>query len=82
MKYKLVLRLFFQVSAMSCGLLPLCQDAMALGQVPFVELEGTTVQPEQLKAALGTVSKVQTLISHYSVMLMLQPRQLLSRNFC
>jgi adducin len=46
------------VSAMSCGLLPLCQDAMALGQVPFVELEGATIQPEQLKAALGTVSKV------------------------
>jgi len=46
------------VSAMSCGLLPLCQDAMALGDVPFLELEGTTLQPDQLQAAMGGVSKV------------------------
>jgi adducin len=30
------------VSSMTCGLLPLCQDAMALGEVPFYELEELT----------------------------------------
>jgi len=44
-----------QVSAMSCGLLPLCYDAMALGQVPFCDVDG---DQQQLAAAIGSSSKV------------------------
>jgi len=44
-----------QVSAMSCGLLPLCYDAMALGEVPFCDVDG---DQQQLTAAIGSSSKV------------------------
>jgi len=48
-------RLFFQVSAMICGLLPLSVDAMALGEVPFLQAD---VQLNQLQESLGSVGKV------------------------
>jgi len=51
-------RLIVQVSAMSCGLLPLCYDAMALGEVPFCDVDG---DHQQLSAAIGSSSKVDTL---------------------
>jgi len=43
---------------MSCGLLPLCYDAMALGQVPFIDVEG---DQQQLVDAIGSASKVSRL---------------------
>jgi len=48
-----------QVSAMSCGLLPLGYDAMALGEVPFCDVEG---DQQQLSAAIGSSSKVTFII--------------------
>jgi adducin len=42
------------VSTMTCGLLPLCIGAMALGHVPFCEAE---VQPAELRSAVGSNSK-------------------------
>jgi len=44
---------------MSCGLLPLCFDAMALGDVPFCDVEG---DQQQLTSAIGSSSKVAPLI--------------------
>jgi len=41
---------------MSCGLLPLCYDAMALGEVPFIDVD--TADQQQLADAIGTTSKV------------------------
>jgi len=48
-----------QVSAMSCGLLPLCYDAMALGEVPFCDVDG---DQQQLAAAIGLSSKASYII--------------------
>ena len=49
-----------QVSAMACGLLPLCYDAMALGDVPFVDVDA-----DQLADAIsGSTSKVSHLSLH------------------
>jgi len=40
---------------MRCGLLPLCHDAMALGEVPFCDVDG---DQQQLSAAIGSSNKV------------------------
>jgi len=42
---------------MTCGLLPLCYDAMALGEVPFCDVDG---DQQQLTAAIGSASKVSS----------------------
>jgi len=44
---------------MSCGLLPLCYDAMALGEVPFCDVDG---DQQQLSAAIGSSSKVTFIV--------------------
>jgi hypothetical protein len=43
---------------MNFGLLPLCVDAMALGNVPFLDGD---VQLEQLHESVGSVGKVLSL---------------------
>jgi len=56
-----------QVSAMSCGLLPLCFDAMALGEVPFCDMDGDL---QQLHTAIGSSSKVTLIVlSHCRLVL-------------
>ena len=50
---------------MNCGLLPLGQDAMALGNVPFYDTN-TTINQEELHAALGGMGKVCTDVPYSS----------------
>ena len=43
---------------MNCGLLPLCYDAMALGEVPFIDVDA---DQQQLTDAIGSTNKVADL---------------------
>jgi len=58
---------------MSCGLLPLCYDAMALGEVPFIDVDA---DQQQLTDAISSTSKVGFCISDCLLFeFMLRPRR-------
>jgi adducin len=46
------------VSTMKCGLLPLCHEAMAVGQVAYAEYVGSPFDDENIRCALSTGAKV------------------------
>lgn len=55
------------VSAMKCGLLPLCQEALALGDVSYHDYKGIVIDPEereQLVKDLGPTNMVMLLRNH------------------
>lgn len=56
---------YWQVSALKCGLLPLCREAMSVGDVSYFDYRGGFVDLEQrdrLRRALGPNNKVENCI--------------------
>lgn len=63
------LLLLLQVSSMKCGLLPISQEALLLGDVAYYNYQGSLEEQEErreLQKALGPTSKVESMTSRRS----------------